>query len=198
MEGDKLVVGLNTDHSPSLNNDVPSSAKDNIELNKDKTDLNGYHKNRKSAKPPLPRQEPPAMKPIIMGGVVMSRTCFKKMLRPLRNAFATLFLKCKRWRVLRAKRAASPLPLATVNDVIDTPMTERDDIAAAHFHAKRSPAKAPRLEDVTTVPDETKTIAVRPAWETMLLRDMNTLQIEVQVLLEESLLRRPLTDEGDG
>ena len=63
LEGGKLIVGLdNTDRSPSFNNDVPSSAKAN-----DKTDINGYRKNLKSAESPRPRQEPPAMKPITMG-----------------------------------------------------------------------------------------------------------------------------------
>ena len=76
-----------------------------------------------------------------------------------------------------------------------------DDIAAAPLHTKRPPAKAPRLEDVTTVPDETMTIAVRPAWEVMLLCDiMNVLQhaVVVRILLEEYLLRRPPMREDDG
>jgi hypothetical protein len=103
MEGDTLIVELNnTDHSPSLNNDVPSSAKDNIELNKDKADLNGYHKNLESSKSPRLRQDLPAMKPITMGGVVISITCFKKTLRPLRNAFVTLLLRFKGRRFLQA------------------------------------------------------------------------------------------------
>ena len=195
MEGDKIIFGLyGTDQSSSFNNDEPSSAKDKTKLNTDKADLDGFH-NLKSAKSPRPRQEPPAMKPITMGGVVMSRTCFKKILRPLRNEFATLFLKYKRWRVLRAKRAASPLPLATVNVENDTQMTERDDIAAAPLHTKRPPAKAPRFEDVFTVPDAT--IAVRPAWQVMLLRDMNALRPGIRILLEEALLRRPPAGQDD-
>ena len=46
-------------------------------------------------------------------------------------------------------------------------------------------------KDVTTVLDETLTIA-RPAWEAMLLRDMEALRPELRILLNESLLRRPL------
>ena len=79
MKGVKVTLGLHlADQSPSFNDDELSSANGNAELNEHKTDLNGYHKNRKSAKPPLPRQEPPTMNPITMGGVVMSRTCFKR------------------------------------------------------------------------------------------------------------------------
>ena len=198
MEGVKVIFGLHvTDQSPSFNNDEPSSAKGNAELNKDKTDLNGYHKNRESAKHPRPRQEPPAMKPIRMGGVVMSRTCFKKMLRPLRNAFVTLFLKCKRWRVLQAKRAAFSLPPATVNGDNDTLMAELDGVAAVPLHAEQAPAKAPMHEDVTTVHKKKLKIALS-AWEAMLLRDMKVLRPELRELLEESLLRRlPLGNEGD-
>ena len=144
MEGGKLIFGLNgTDQSPSFNNDEPSSAKDKTELNTDKADLDGFHKNLEPAKSPRLRKEPPAMKPITMGGVVMSRTCLKKTMRPLRNAFVTLFLKCKGRRVLQAKRAALSLPPATVNGVIDTLMTERDDNAAAPLHAEQ-PRTSPR------------------------------------------------------
>ena len=156
VEGSKLIFGLNvTDQSPSLNNDVPSSAKDNIELNKDKADLSGYHKNRESAKSRRLRKEPPAMRPTNMGGKVVSRRRFKKMLRPLRNAFMTLFLKFKGRRVLQAKRAALPLSIETVIGETETLMTDRDDNAAAPLHAERPPAKAPRLEDVITAPDKT-------------------------------------------
>ena len=83
-----------------------------------------------------------------------------------------------------------PLPLATVNGETDTLMTERDDDVAAPSHAEPTPAKAPRNEDVTTVPNKTLKIA-RTAWEAMLLCDMKALRLELRILLEESLLRRP-------
>jgi hypothetical protein len=70
-------------------------------------------------------------------------------------------------------------------------MRERDENAAAPLQAEQTPAKAPMHEDVTTAPDETLTIAC-PVWETMLMHDMKVLQPELLILLEESLLRRPL------
>ena len=85
------------------------------------------------------------------------------------------------------------LPLATVSDETDTLMTERDDNADAPLHAEPTPTKAPRPGDVTTVPNKTLKIA-RSAWEAILLHDMKALRLELRILLEESLLRRPPPD----